>query len=108
MTMGEQPKSEKIINRPGSEPLRNTGPNVSYPFAIVALVAGVVSLFLNLFLIPSIVGVVFGIIGIRHALSHRTEDGRKPGFGISLAGIILAGLGAVGYVILLIFRMSTF
>jgi hypothetical protein len=80
---------------------------VSYPFAIVALVAGVVSLFLNLFLIPSIVAVIFGVVGIRHALSHRTPDGGKPGFGISVAGIILAALGAIGYIILFAINFAT-
>ncbi|MFB2598725.1 DUF4190 domain-containing protein [Herbiconiux sp. P17] len=102
MTTGEQPKAKKIVNRPGAEPVGDSGPNYSYPFAIVGLVAGVVSLFVNFFLLPSIIGFIFGGVGIRHSLLRRTPEGAKPGFGLSLAGLVLSALGAIGSVVLFV------
>jgi hypothetical protein len=96
----------KIVNRPGSEPLRNTAPNTSYPFAVVGIVAGTVSLFLNILLVPSIVGFVFGIIGIRHAVAQRTPEGVRPGFGTSVAALVLSAVGAIGTLILFVIAMT--
>jgi hypothetical protein len=104
--MGDHPKAKKIVNRPGSEPLKSTTPNLSYPFAIVGLVTGVVSIFANFFLIPSIVGFVFGGVGLRHSLLRLTPEGTKPGFGVSIAALVLSALGAIGYVVLVVINVT--
>ncbi|MGA1838371.1 hypothetical protein VD659_15735 [Herbiconiux sp. 11R-BC] len=107
MTAEEPPRPKKVVNRPGSDPVSDVGPNFSYPFAVAGLVAGVVSLFLNLFLIASVIGWISGGIGVRHALLRRTPEGVKPGFGMSIAALVLSTLGAIGYIVLLVINITT-
>ncbi|MFB2580003.1 DUF4190 domain-containing protein [Herbiconiux sp. P15] len=74
----------------------SSGPNYDYPFALAGLIAGVMSLFFNPFFLPSAIGVLAGSIGLRHALARRTPEGRKPGFGVAVAALVLSSLGLAG------------
>lgn len=56
--------------------------------ALASLILGIVSLFANLLLIPTILGIIFGVIG----LSKSRVLGRK---GMAIAGIVLSVVGAI-------------
>ena len=87
------------------DPAPSPEPNYNYPFALAGLIAGVVSLFFNPFLIASAIGVVSGCIGLRHAVARRTPEGRKPGFGVAVAALVVSALGALGTIFLLTFEV---
>lgn len=63
----------------------------SNPQATASLVLGIVSLFLSLLFVPSIVGAVLGIVGL--ARSRRTDP--PVGRGAAITGIALSVVGAV-------------
>ena len=64
-------------------------------FAIASLVCGIIALFLDFFfLIPSILAIVFGVIGIKN--SAECNSGR----GISIAGIIMGIISIALYIVL--------
>jgi hypothetical protein len=56
--------------------------------ALAALILGIVSLFFNVLLIPSILGIVFGALGLRRARAL----GRQ---GMAIVGIVLSVIGIV-------------
>ncbi|MFD6446134.1 DUF4190 domain-containing protein [Promicromonospora sp. NPDC060204] len=69
-----------------------TGPGApTNPQATASLVLGISSLFLSLLFVPSILGVVLGIVGV--ARSRRTDP--PVGRGAAITGIVLSLAGAV-------------
>lgn len=58
-------------------------------YATASLVFGIVSIGLNILLLPSILAIGFGVAGLTKA--HRMHQGR----GLSIAGIVLGGIGVV-------------
>jgi hypothetical protein len=93
---------------PEKAPEPESEPNLRYPFALVGLIGGVVAIFWNPFLAPSVVALVFGGIGLRHSFLKRTPSGQKPGFGVSIAALVLGAAGAIlSIVVLVIFWQST-
>ncbi|MFJ3405060.1 DUF4190 domain-containing protein [Promicromonospora sp. NPDC090134] len=71
---------------PGTGPAAPTNPQ-----ATASLVLGISSLFLSLLFVPSILGVVLGIVGV--ARSRRTDP--PVGRGAAITGIVLSLAGAV-------------
>ncbi|MDO9395320.1 MAG: hypothetical protein Q7T71_02100 [Herbiconiux sp.] len=92
-------ETTRAVNRPGSEPIADTGPNFAYPYPVAALVAGIVSLFLNLLFIASIIGFICGTVGVRHARLRRDADGLEPGLSMSIAALTLSAIGALGQIL---------
>ncbi len=71
------------------------GPGQRSGFAVAALPLGIVGLPLFMLAVPSILAVVFGILGIR-----QTGDGSRTGRGMAIAGLVL-GLVGVAFASLL-------
>jgi len=67
----------------------------SLVLAIIGIVVGIIPLFIGLVLsfVPCILGIVFGFIGISRA--NNLPDRR--GFGMALAGLIIAGVNFLLY-----------
>ncbi len=64
------------------------GPAQRSGFAVAALTLGIVGLVLFVTVVPSILAVIFGAIGIR-----QTGGGRRSGRGMAIAGLILGLIG---------------
>lgn len=58
--------------------------------AIAALVLGIVGMLMCCFFVPSVLGIVFGTIGMRDV---RESGGAKTGEGLAKAGFILGIIG---------------
>ncbi len=67
--------------------------------ALASLILGIVSLVLNVLLIPSLLGIVFGIVG----LVRSSRLGRK---GMAIAGIVLSAVGTVIGIALTVFLVG--
>lgn len=91
-TAGTPPQVTVPYGQPGPYAAYAPGPQApSNPRATASLVLGIVSLFLSLLFVPSIVGVVLGITGL--ARSRRSDP--PTGRGAAITGIVLSVLGAV-------------
>lgn len=66
--------------------------------AITSLVLGIVGVPLFCFVLPSLLAVVFGAIGIRQCNKNPVYSGK----GMAIAGLILGVLTLVGFVLLLV------
>lgn len=59
------------------------------PYAVVALTLGVVSVFFGMFIVPPIVAIVYGSLGISRATALSNHNVSKTGKGFSVAGLVL-------------------
>jgi hypothetical protein len=85
----------------GYDPYRPTKPPGTNGKAIVALVTSLVGLVCCG--LPSIVGLIFGVIGMRE--TRRTG---QDGYAIALIGAIIGGLAVAGWVIYLLLSISIY
>lgn len=85
-TQYQQAPYAPVPGAPGTGPAAPTNPQ-----ATASLVLGISSLFLSLLFVPSILGVVLGIVGV--ARSGRTDP--PVGRGAAITGIVLSLAGAV-------------
>ncbi len=60
-------------------------------FAIISLIAGIVSLFFSFYFIIAIVAIIFGVL----ALSQIKKNPAQKGKGLAIAGIILGAGGVI-------------
>jgi hypothetical protein len=58
-------------------------------WAVPALVLGIVSAFLAFLIVPPILAIVFGSLGISRSSDLQNEGVKKTGSGMSMAGLIL-------------------
>ncbi|WP_291057438.1 DUF4190 domain-containing protein [Herbiconiux sp.] len=65
-------------------------------YATASLVFGIVSIGLNILLVPSILAIGFGVAGLTKA--HRMHQGR----GMSIAGIVLGGVGVITMLVFIV------
>ncbi|UDF13217.1 hypothetical protein LH407_13825 [Antiquaquibacter oligotrophicus] len=70
----------------------------SNPRAIYALVAGVLAIVFNLFLVPSILAIVFGVSALSRAKTL-AATGAPTLSGPAIAGLVLGILGALGGIV---------
>ena len=85
----------------GYDPYRPIKPPGTNGKAIAALVTSLVGLFCCG--LPSIVGLILGVIGMRE-----TKDTGQDGYAIALIGAIIGGLAVAGWVIYLLLSIGTY
>ena len=87
-----------------TDPVHNTEPAGTDPFAITALVLGIAGIIFSwtLFGVPSILGLIFGIV----AMNRCKKEGRA-GYGMALAGMIVSIIILVIYFIIIALAMAT-
>ena len=103
------PESDNIRGNMEGDPAPSRAPYQPYtaqasnPFAVVALVLALAGIVLDRFIlgIPSIVGLIFGII----AFNACKKEGRT-GYGMSVAGIVVSIVMLAIYFIAIIWAMS--
>lgn len=72
-------------------------PSSTNGFAIAALVLGIVGLVAIIFLVPSVLALVFGLVA-RSQINERGEQGK----GMAVAGIVLGAIGIAVFVLFII------
>lgn len=82
---------------PAQPPQQPTAPRNGA--ALASLILGIASLLVNVLLVPSLLGIIFGIVG----LVRSSRLGRK---GMAIAGIILSAVGIVVGVAVMVFAVS--
>lgn len=64
--------------------------------ATAALYIGIASLIVNLFYIPGVLAIIFGILGLGNSRTTINDLGLPVGRTASIAGIVLGAIGTVG------------
>jgi predicted acyltransferase len=66
--------------------------------SIASLVLGIIGVFLCFVVVPSILALVFGLLGINQIKQDPSQSGR----GMAIAGIVLGAIGVLLFVLVLI------
>jgi ribosomal protein L40E len=62
-------------------------------FCVASLVLGIIGLLTFFIFIPSLLAIIFGIVGVRQAVS--AESANRGGRGMAIAGIVCGSIGSV-------------
>lgn len=71
--------------------------------AVASLVLGIVGVLLCFFVLPSLLAVVFGLIGINQTKNNPAQGGR----GMAIAGLVLGGVGLAIMLLLVIGNLAS-